>query len=230
MLLMRTHWICENHETDISLRNFRPNLLKPMIRSGLDVNMHASDLYKWYPLRISHTLNIIEEFIRHGLANFHSTSDAAIPVILICYATSNGMRHNFWRRFRKVPKILECGHRLGGSWQLNKSHLEFEESAHKKFRTRDIKASLIYPLSDSLRRLEYRCNWGDWDMMKKTLEHVRALRCQPLPLTDISRISIRRAVGGQHFKQSVRALHLPLKMKEFVRANIMPDLLAKYGI
>ena len=66
--------------------------------------------------------------------------------------------------------------------------------------------------------------------MKKTLEHVRALRRQPLPLTDLSRISIRRAVSGRHFKQSVRALPLPLKMKEFVRANIMPDLLAKYGI
>ena len=46
MLLMRTHWICENHETDISMTNFRRNLLKPMIRLGLDVNMHASDLYK----------------------------------------------------------------------------------------------------------------------------------------------------------------------------------------
>ena len=132
--------------------------------------------------------------------------------------------------FAKLRKILECVHRLGGSWQLTKSHLEVEQRAPKKFRTSDIKDTIIYPLSDSVRRLEYRCNWGDWDMMKKTLEDVRALRGQPLPLTDLSRISIRRALGGRHFTQSVRALPLPLQMKEFVRANIMHEPLAKYEI
>ena len=40
----RSIFICENHETDIFLVNFRRNLLKPMIRLGLDVKMHASDL------------------------------------------------------------------------------------------------------------------------------------------------------------------------------------------
>ena len=175
-------------------------------------------------------LNIIGEFIRHGLSNFHSTSHASIPVMLVCYATSNRMGPAFWRRFRKVRQILECVHRLGGSWQLYKSQLKFEERALKKFRTRDITDPLFNPLSYPLERLQYYCNSGDWDMMKKTLEHARALRHQPLSLTDLSRISIRRAVGVRHINQSGRALPLPLKMKEFVRANIMPELLAKYGI
>ena len=230
MLLFRSHWLTSNQETDICLTNFRHNLLKPMIRFGLDVNVHATDIYKWYPMRISHILNVMGELIRHGLMNFHSPSPASIPVILICYAANNELCDNFLRRFRKVCQILEMLHRLGWSWQLNKSHLEFEERALKKFQTRDIADTLIYPLSDSLRRFQYQSDWRDWDKMKRALEYVRALRRQPLPLTDLSRISIRRALGGRHFKQSVRALPLPLKMKEFVRANIMPELLAKYGI
>ena len=72
--------------------------------------------------------------------------------------------------------------------------------------------------------------YRDSDQMKSMLEHGRALRHQPLPLHDLSRISIRKAVGGRHLKKSVRQLPLPPKMKEFVRTNIMPLLLAKYGI
>ena len=158
MLLMRTHWICENHETDISMTNFRRNLLKPMIRLGLDINMHARDLYKWYPRRISHMLNIIGELIRHGLSNFHSTTDASIPVILICYAASNGVRPNFCRRCRKVRQIVQLVHRFGASYQLYKSQLKFKESAPKKVQTRDIDDNLFNTLSYSLRWFQYQCN------------------------------------------------------------------------
>ena len=63
MLLTLSHWLSSNHETDISLTYFRHNPLKPMISLGLDVNMHASDIYKWYPLRISHILNVMGELI-----------------------------------------------------------------------------------------------------------------------------------------------------------------------
>ena len=38
MLLFRSHWISTYHRNDTSLTNFRHNLLKPMIRLGLDVN------------------------------------------------------------------------------------------------------------------------------------------------------------------------------------------------
>ena len=165
MLLSRSHWISSNHETDISLTNYRHNLLKPMIRLGLYLNIHAGDIDKWYPMRISYILNVMGELIRDGLMNFHSTSPASIPVVLICYAASNDLCNNFWRRFRKVCQILEIVHRLGGSWQLNKSHLEFEERVLKKFQTRDITDTLIYPLSDSMRRFQYQSNWRDWIKM-----------------------------------------------------------------
>ena len=98
-------------------------------------------------MRISHILNVIGELIRHGLMNFHSTSHASIPVIIICYAASNGRAHDFWRRFRKVRQTLEIVYRLDGSWQLKKSKLEYDERALKKFRTRDISDSLIYTLT-----------------------------------------------------------------------------------
>ena len=37
-------------------------------------------------------------------------------------------------------------------------------------------------------------------------------------------------VGGRHFKESVRDLPKPPKLKEFVRPNIMHEALAIYGI
>ena len=69
--------------------------------------------------------------------NFESKSHASIPLLLICYAVSNGKRQNIWRLWRKVHLILELVHLLGGSWQLDKNEVKFEQRA-LKFQTSDI--------------------------------------------------------------------------------------------
>ena len=95
MLRTRAHMISPNHDSDISLTNVLRYELKPMIRLEVYSNRHPSDLYKGYPLVVSHLVNLMRELIRDGISNFYSTTDASSPVILICYATSNGMGHNF---------------------------------------------------------------------------------------------------------------------------------------
>ena len=45
ILLSRSQRLSPNHESDISLTKFRNNLLNPMTRLGLDVKMHARDIY-----------------------------------------------------------------------------------------------------------------------------------------------------------------------------------------
>ena len=130
----------------------------------------------------------------------------------------------------KGRQILENIHRLGGSWHLYQSQNNLDLKALNTFQTRDITDPLIFPLSDPLRLLQYQCHWEDWEMMTCPLEYARALRRQPLTLNDLARISIRKAVGGPNFKESGLELPLPPKMKEFLRATIIPDLLAIYEI
>ena len=73
MLLFRSQWLASNYRCDISLPNLRYNILKPMIRSGHAINVHATDIYKCYSKRISPMFNILGEFIRHGLLKFHKS-------------------------------------------------------------------------------------------------------------------------------------------------------------
>ena len=95
------------------------------------------------------------------------------------------------------------------------------------FRKRELPGILYYPLTHNIRWLGYEVEERDWESTRRTLQYARALRRQPLRLVNLSRISIRKAVGGQHFEAAIRQLPLPKKMKAFVRADIMPSLLAR---
>ena len=86
MFLLRSHWETSEFRHDNSLSNFRYNLLRPMINLRLDVNVHATDIYLWCPMKCSMMTFILAEFIRHGLSNFHPATHATIPLILVCTA------------------------------------------------------------------------------------------------------------------------------------------------
>ena len=69
----------------------------------------------------------------------------------------------------------------------------------KKFLTRDLRDELCEPLTYYLHRLSYPTDPLDLEKLVWTLEFVRGLRRQPLRLSDLSTISIRKATGGKHF-------------------------------
>ena len=73
--------------------------------------------------------------------------------------------------------------------------------------------------------------WPDWDIMwtqmEEELRYLIHLHRKPLRLQDLARISIRKAVGGQHFKSRVSKLPLPPRLKAFVRADITRLLLKR---
>ena len=227
MTLLRAHWESTAYRKDISSANFRNRLFRPMIRLGLDVNLHATTIYSWNPMHCSMLTYMLAEFIRHGLSNFHSTSHASIPLILACNSLSILRRKRYHRRWGKLKLIVRMVHLLGGSWQLYPCQIRYERKVLDMLRKRQMRAILFHPLSQKIRWLGYGIEPKDWDSMRKTLKYVRALRRQPLRLLDLSRISIRKAVGGQHFEAAIRQLPLPQKMKSFVRADIMPSLLAR---
>ena len=49
-------------------------------------------------------------------------------------------------------------------------------------------------------------------------------RGNPLLLADLARISIRQAVGGQHFIRKIEDLPLPSRVKSFVNADFTAQL------
>ena len=53
------------------------------------------------------------------------------------------------------------------------------------------------------------------------------LHRKPLRLQDLARISIGKALGGQHFKCRVRVLAIAQKMKTFFRTDITGQLLKR---
>ena len=75
--------------------------------------------------------------------------------------------------------------------------------------------------------MDYEDEERDWVGTRRTLQYARALRPQPLRIQDLSRISILKAVGAQDFEAAIRELPLPKRMKAFVRADIIPTLLAR---
>ena len=223
-------WQSPYYRIDPSLTNFRHKILNPMIQLGLDVKRQADHIFIWDPSKISLITSILAEFIRHGLMNFHCRSKASLPLRLICFSISPGRRDTSYRRWRKLRHLLELIHRLGGQWHEEYCQREAEERAMKKFRTRGLKDELFQPLTYYLERLRYPTDPEDWGKLEWTLDFVRGLRRQPLRLSDLSRISIRKATGGKHFQASILQLPLPIIMKDFVRADLFPHFLDIYGI
>ena len=206
-----------------SLLDYRYRVIKPLIPLGLDVNVHGSELYIWWPNERTSLTNILGELIGNGLMNFHSTTHLSVPLVLLMVAWAYGWSWNW--HWGKVHLLVRLLHMLGADFQQYKSQLRFEKHVLSLSRKRRHVTCNIHPVITHLKEVV----WPDWEVMWSTMEnelcYVRNLRRRPLRLQDIARISIRRAVGGQHFKARVRKLSLPPKMKAFVRADITRQLL-----
>ena len=162
--------------------------------------------------------------------NFHCRSKASLQLRLICQSISPGNRDSFSRRSRMLRHLREQIHLLGWQWQGANWQGEVDQRSMKKFRTRDLKKELFQPLSDYLQRLSYPTDSRDWDKVEWTLDFVRGLRRQPLRQSDLSRISIRKAIGGKHFQAALLLLPLPTIMKDFVPVDLFPHFLDFYRI
>ena len=126
----------------------------------------------------------------------------------------------------KIAAIIFLVHRLGGSGQLYQPQILYANRVLNMIRKEVLPGILYHPLSPNIRWLGNDVEEGVWETTRTTLQYARELRAQPLRLLDLSLISIRKAVCGQHFEASSRQLARPKKMKAFVRADIMPTLLA----
>ena len=108
-----------------------------------------------------------------------------------------------------------------------KSQLKFEKRVLRLVRMRQHVESHLHPVILHL----HESVSPDWDIMWRPMEeelrYLIQLHRKPLRLQDLARISIRKAVSGQHFKVKVRNLPIPTKMKAFVRADITHQLLTR---
>ena len=150
-----------------------------MINLGLDVNMHATNIYSWTPLHCSMMTYIIVEFIRHWLSNFHLTSHATIPLIVVWTAITLLRRKRYYRRWRKLRIIIQTVHMLGGSWQLYPCQIKYEKRVLDMFRKQVLPGILFYPQTLNIRWLGYGIEPLDWQSTRRTLKYARALRRQP---------------------------------------------------
>ena len=73
-------WERENHNT---LLDYRYRVMNPIIARGLDINLHASELYVWWPNDRASLPNILGEMIANGLMNFHSTTHLSPSLVLL---------------------------------------------------------------------------------------------------------------------------------------------------
>ena len=114
MLLLRCPCKTSEFRHDNSLGNFQFNIFRPMINLGFDLNMHATEIYSWCPMKCSIMTFILGDFIRHGLSNLHTTSHATIPFNMVCNAIKVIRRKRYDRRWRKLRLIIRLLHMLGG--------------------------------------------------------------------------------------------------------------------
>ena len=66
-----------------SLHDYRYRLMNPLIHLDIDVNVHDSDLYQWWPNEHSSLPLILGELIANGMMNFHSTTNLSTPLVLL---------------------------------------------------------------------------------------------------------------------------------------------------
>ena len=85
----------------------------------------------------------------------------------------------------------------------------------------------IHPIVASMGNLSpYQIN----DALTQTHDELALFQQQrrnPLQLADFARISIRQAVGGQHFIKKIGHLPLPSKIKSFLKADLTEQLIRK---
>ena len=206
-----------------SLLDYRYRVLNPLIYLGLDVNVHASDLYQWRPNDHSSLPLILGELVANGLMNFHSTTHLSTPLVLLMVAWANGWSWNWnWGKVRILVRLL---HMLGADWQQYRSQRKFEKYVLSLIRRRSHLSGHWHPLFHHLRKAVWANQECMWSPMTRELCYVHRLRQQPLRLQDLARISIRKSVRGNQFKARLRKLPLPPKMKAFVRADITRQLL-----
>ena len=143
-LLFQSYWATYPYRMTKSPTELRYRQLLPMIKIGLDVNMHAREFYSWDRPKSSMVTNILSEFIGHGLMNFDSTCHASLPLILIWHVmTSNRMR--FYRRWRKVRMLIRLMHIVRASWQFYTSQVQYEKLPLKNFRMGELPHQPYYP-------------------------------------------------------------------------------------
>ena len=108
-----------------SLHDYRYRILNPLIHLSLDVNVHASDLYPWWPNDHSSLPLIHGELKANGLMNFDSTTHLSTPLVLLMVAWAYGWSWNWnWGKVRILVRLL---HILGADWQQYRSQLKFEK-------------------------------------------------------------------------------------------------------
>ena len=99
--------------------------MKPLIARCLEINLHASDLYVWWPNDRSSLPNILGLMLAKGLMNLYSTTLLSPSLVLLMVAWAYGWRWNW--NCDKVHLLVRLLHMLGAHWQDCKSQLQFKK-------------------------------------------------------------------------------------------------------
>ena len=197
---------------------FQMALLKPMIAMGHDVNAAGTHVLDNSHPGMETELNLFAYFIANGLMDFTCTEPySPAHDILINACNSHGERRI--REIHKAHLLCKLLHSLGASEQLTQPQKDSERNLmkHLEHTQRDeAYGSLAKQLESeivengSTRRTQ----------VHQTLEAETKQRCQPRSLSELSRVGVRRGVGGRWFAAKVAVLPLPAMLKDFVTADL----------
>ena len=223
--LLQNRWEV-NYTRDLStLLVFRHRIMMPLIERGFDVNLHILDFYSWSPSTCSTYPNVLGELIRNGLSNFNTSSKASLAAILIFEALPKAGKSV--RRWGKVRLLLKLLHKLGASFQMTPEQSATEEHILRLTKERVSPEAHLHRCIADVKNLVTSLRYAALMKAHQELALFQQQRRNPLQLADFARISVRQAVGGQHFVEKIGHLPLPSRIKSFLNADFTAQLISR---
>ena len=99
------------------------------------------------------------------------------------------------------------------------STVEIEQYILQLTKEHNMPEERLHPILDGLRNIAPHYRYGALGTAHDEVALLQAQRENPLRLGDFASISVRQAVGGQHFVKKIEQFHLPSKMKSYQKAD-----------
>ena len=204
---------------------FRHRIMTALIERGLDVNLHILHFYSWRPSTSTTYPSVLAELIRNGLSNFNTSSKASLASILIFDALlKTGQSGRRWSKVRLLTKLL---HKLGASCQMTPEQSKTEQHILRLTKERLTPEAHLHPIIADVKNIVPCLRHDALMKAHNELALFQQQRLNPLQLADFARISIRQAVGGQHFITKIAQIPLPSRIKSDLKADFTAQLISR---
>ena len=199
MFLLRSHWEMSEFRHDKSLSHFQCNLLLPMISlCWMSTCMQPTSTCgirwnsRWWHLSWRSSADTGSQTpTQRPIRQFRSSLFA--PQSRLSW-------ENIWSTMAQIKAHHPACTLVGWIMATLQIPNSVRKEGYEYVPQQVLPGILYYPLPHNIRWLGYEDEERDWESTTRTLQYARALGPQPLRLLYLSRISVGKAVGGQHFE------------------------------